>query len=72
MTQPITLAPVTRTISTLLYDCLVDGWGIEDVDDIALFVASQLSTRPDPDNPRRWWITLPSADGSDPDEEKRS
>lgn len=68
--QPITVAPVTRTVSEVIADCLDDGWGLEDVDDIALQVVNALSPQPDPGNPKRWWITLPSADGTDPDEER--
>lgn len=65
--QPITIAPVSRRISNLLAACLDDDW--DDPDEIAGFIANQLSARPDPDDPRRWWITLPSADGSDPDDD---
>ena len=59
--------PVSRRIASLLSACLEEEW--DDPDEIGGFVAQQLSPRADPDDPRRWWITLPSADGSDPDEE---
>ena len=66
MTQPITIAPVVRAIKGFLEPCLEEEW--DDVGEIAFFIANQLSPQPDPDDPRRWRITLPSADGTDPDE----
>jgi hypothetical protein len=58
MTQPIPIAPVSRTIAALLRSCLDDEW--DDPDEIAGFISHQLSPQPDPDDPRRWCITLPS------------
>jgi hypothetical protein len=63
MTHPITIAPVSRTIALLLRSCLEEE--LDDPDEIGGFIAQQLSPRADPNDPRRWWITLPSADGSD-------
>lgn len=71
MTQPILLAPVTRAIAQLISEWAddFDSWPLADdvIDLIACSIANDLSAQPDPDNPRRWWITLPSADGTDPD-----
>jgi len=66
MTQPITIAHVSRAIQSFLEPCLAEGW--DDTGEIAFFIANQLSAQPDPNNLRRWWITLPSVDGSDPDD----
>jgi hypothetical protein len=74
MTQPILIAPVTRVIARVLdawlYD-LRDGdvWGEltdEEISDVACDIADSLNPRPDPDDPCKWWITLPSADGTLP------
>jgi hypothetical protein len=70
MTQPILLAPVTRAIAEIISDWMDDCAGDLDEDEIgyiACSIANELSAQPDPDDPRRWWITLPSADGTDPD-----
>jgi hypothetical protein len=61
--QPITIAPVTRTILEVLVDCFEDGWSEEDADDIAFNIANALSPQPDPDDPCKWTITLASPDG---------
>ena len=70
MTQPILLAPVTRAVAAIIADWL-DAFELElEEDEVALIacnIANELSARPDPDDLRRWWITLPSADGTDPD-----
>jgi hypothetical protein len=58
------VAPVARAVSDLVKSCLEEEW--DDPDEIGNYVANQLSARPDPDEPRRWWITLPSADGTTP------
>jgi hypothetical protein len=62
MVDSLAAAPVTRTISSAIYDCLIEGWDAQDVDDIALVVVNALSPQPDPDDPCKWTITLPSAD----------
>jgi hypothetical protein len=59
------VVPVARRIADLLASCLEDEW--DDPDEIGGFIAHQLSARPDPDDPLKWWITLPSTDGTDPD-----
>jgi hypothetical protein len=65
--QPITVAPVTTVVSEIIADCLLDGWGIDDVNDIALQVVNAISPQADPKDPCKWTITLPSADGTLPD-----
>ena len=70
MTQPILIAPVTRAIAQVINDWLDDLFVDLDEDEVELIacsIANDLSAQPDPDDPCRWWITLPSADGTDPD-----
>lgn len=59
--DPSLSAPLARAIEHLIEPCLEEGW---EAGDIAGFVANQLRPQPDRNNPLRWWITLPSADGT--------
>lgn len=62
-------APLTRTITAVLSDWLEDPEMQKDIviEDIAANIARILSPQPDPDDPRKWVITLPTADGTRPD-----
>ncbi len=61
------IARVVRASKGSLEPCLNEGW--TDAGEIAFFVANWLSPQADPDHPLKRTITLPSADGSDPDGE---